>query len=194
MELILIRHALPLRVENEDGRPADPPLSETGRAQADRLVRWLADEPLDTLYTSPLRRALETAQPLSESRGLELRIEPGVAEIDQQAPTYVPLEEMKADDPEGWRELMRRGLYENADLQRFHAVVTASLARIIADHPGERVAVVCHGGVINVFAADVLGLAPRLFFDPTYTSINRFAAARSGERSVRTLGEAAHLR
>ena len=53
---------------------------------------------------------------------------------------------------------------------------------------------VCHGGVINAWAAEVLGIEPRLFFDPTYTSINRFVAARSGERSLVSLNEAAHLR
>ena len=57
MELMLIRHGLPLRVENSDGAPADPPLSDEGRDQAERVARWLADEPVDALYTSPLRRS-----------------------------------------------------------------------------------------------------------------------------------------
>lgn len=195
MELLLIRHGLPRRVENDDGRPADPPLSDTGHAQAAALAQWLADEAIDALYASPLQRAVETAGPLLEARGLELRIEPGVAELDQHSETYVPLEEIKAADREAWREMMRGGgLYGEADIESFHAVVTASLGRIVAAHRGERVAVVCHGGVINVYAAEVLGIPPSLFFDPTYTSLNRFAIASSGERSVRTLGEAAHLR
>ncbi len=44
MELILIRHALPLRVETSDGSPADPPLGDEGRSQAERLAGWLASE------------------------------------------------------------------------------------------------------------------------------------------------------
>ena len=63
--------------------------------------------------------------------------------------------------------------------------------RLIAANTGRRIAVVCHGGVINAWAALVLGIEPRLFFDPRYTSINRFMAARSGERSLVSLNETA---
>ena len=55
-------------------------------------------------------------------------------------------------------------------------------------------AVFCHGGVINVWAAHVLGMKPRVFFEADYTSINRFICARSGQRSVVSLNERAHLR
>ena len=50
------------------------------------------------------------------------------------------------------------------------------------------------GGVINAWASHVLGIEELLFFNPYYTSINRFFAASSGERSVATLGETPHLR
>ena len=58
---------------------------------------------------------------------------------------------------------------------------------------GGRVAAVCHGGVINVYVAALLGLERHLWFEPGYTSISRVAAARTGERSVVTLNETAHL-
>jgi probable phosphoglycerate mutase len=72
--------------------------------------------------------------------------------------------------------------------------VVEALERIIAANPGGRVAVVCHGGVINAWAGHLLGVADPLFFDPTYTSVNRFLAASSGERSLVSLNESAHLR
>jgi probable phosphoglycerate mutase len=56
------------------------------------------------------------------------------------------------------------------------------------------VAVFCHGGVINMWTAHVLGMAPRVFFEADYTSINRFVCARQGQRSVVSLNERAHLR
>jgi probable phosphoglycerate mutase len=65
MELILIRHGLPLRVENQDGQPADPALSEKGRLQALQMTEWMQRERVDRLYSSPLRRARETAEPLA---------------------------------------------------------------------------------------------------------------------------------
>lgn len=194
MQLLLIRHALPLRVENPDGRPADPPLSDAGRAQAGRLAEWLAAERLDALYASPLRRAAETALPLSRRAGLPVRPEAGVAEYDAEAAAYVPLEELKAADPEAWRAAVQGGLWAGIDIERFRETVVASLEGIAGRHPGARVAVVCHGGVINAFAAHVLGIDRPLFFEPAYTSVSRFLVARSGERSVVTLNEAAHLR
>lgn len=194
MELLVIRHGLPLRIENADGTPANPPLSPHGRRQADSLARWLADEAIDGIYASPLKRAYETAVPLARAHGLEIRTEPGVVEFDPDAESYVPLEELKAQDYERWLELVQGGLYSTVDFDAFRRVVIASMERIIADNPGRRIAVVCHGGVINTWAAHILGIDTPLFFDPTYTSINRTLAAGTGERMVVSLNEAAHLR
>jgi len=180
MELLLVRHALPLRLSTTDGSPADPPLSEEGREQARRLARWLEREPLDALYSSPLRRALETAEPLAQVRGLETRIEPGVAEFDAEAPHYVPLEELKATDYESWRALVASGFYLEGDAESFRATVVGALEGVIAANPGMRVAVVCHGGVINAWASHILGTQRLFLFEPVYTGVSRFLAASSG--------------
>ena len=195
MELILIRHGLPLRVENPDGRPADPSLSVEGLRQAQLLSEWLREEELSAVYASPLRRARETAEPLARAQGCELEIEPGVVELDHLSSSYVPLEEIKANDPKAWHALVTGGLYADVDLPSFRRAAAATLERIVAAHRGERVAVVCHGGVINSWAGHVLGVTePFFFFDPGYTSVNRFLAAGSGERSGGSLNETAHLR
>lgn len=194
MELLLIRHALPLRVEKRDGTPADPPLSAEGVRQAARLAAWLGAERVDAVYASPLRRARETAEPVAAASGLAVRVEPGVAEFDPLATSYVPLEELKAESRELWQELVSGGLTAGIDVALFRRTVAAALERIVAAHAGERVAVVCHGGVVNAWAAHVLGLESTLFFQPAYTSVSRFLAAGSGERSVLSLNETAHLR
>jgi len=194
MELLVIRHGLPLRVERDDGEAADPELSALGRRQAESVARWLKDEPIDAIYASPLRRAHQTALPLAEAKGLPIQLEPGVVEFDRDAASYIPLEELKAADPEAWRALVQGGLYAAIDIEQFRKTVVGAMERIIAANPGRRVAVVCHGGVINTWAAHILGIATPLFFDPTYTSINRSLAASSGERMVVSLNEAAHLR
>jgi 2,3-bisphosphoglycerate-dependent phosphoglycerate mutase len=62
---------------------------------------------------------------------------------------------------------------------------------VIARHPGGRTAVVCHGGVINTYLTHVLGLGLQQSF---FTSIHRVAAARTGEPSIVTINETAHLR
>jgi probable phosphoglycerate mutase len=189
LDLLLIRHARPERVETRDGSPADPPLDATGREQAARLAAWLAGERIDRIYSSPLRRARETAAPLLAARGLALEIEPRVAEFDQHSDRYVPLEQLKVEDYERWLAFVQGGYGDTVDFEAFCREAIAGLESIIEGNPGRRVAVVCHGGVVNVWTAHVLGLAPRLFFEPDYASIHRFVAARSGERSLSCLNE-----
>ncbi len=194
MELLLIRHGLPMRVENTDGTPANPPLSELGLEQAARLAEWLLHESIDALYASPMKRAYETAVPFSKRSGHEIRVEDGVAEFDQDSEIYIPLEEIKEQDPERWREMAREGIDAlRPDLVAFRKGVIATLEQIIGAHRGECVAVMCHGGVINSWASHVVGVHSPFFFNPTYTSINRFLAASSGERSLVSLNETAHL-
>ena len=116
----------------------------------------------------------------------------GVAEYDRQADHYVPVEKLKEIDYERWLRLMQGDV--DVDFDAFAEQVVKTLEDVVQTHAGKRVAVTCHGGVINVWTAHVIGFAPRLFFNPDYTSINRFQCARSGERSVITLNEAVHLR
>jgi probable phosphoglycerate mutase len=194
VELLVIRHALPVRIANDDGSPADPPLSEIGRHQAARLAAWLKDERIDALYASPMRRARETAQPLADARGLAIALEPGLVELDHRANAYVPMEQLKAENRDAWLALVKGGLYANIDIDAFRRGVIETFERIIAASPSRRVAVVCHSGVINAWAAHVLGIAAPIFFDPGYTSLQRFLAASSGERMLASLNEQAHLR
>jgi probable phosphoglycerate mutase len=194
VQLFLIRHALPERVATDDGSPADPPLSEHGHAQAARMAGWLASDGVDRVYTSPLRRAHQTALPLAEALGLEVELEPRVSEYDRDSDLYVPLEELKETDYPAWKAFMDQGYPPGIDLERFCSDVIDAMESIIAANRGRNVAVVCHGGVINVWAAHVLGMPHRLFCDVRYTSISRFLATSSGLRSVSSLNEAAHLR
>jgi probable phosphoglycerate mutase len=197
MELILIRHGLPYRVEKEDGSAADPELSAEGIEQAKKLARWLKNEKLDVIYSSPLMRARMTAEPLSDLKRLKIKIEPDVAEIDEHSSIYIPLEELKEKEPEKWKALLEIGMeaaYDRIqDLETFRHKVVKSIKRIIADNKGRKVAIVCHGGIINIWAAHILGLEKSLFFKPDYTSISRFMASGSGVHSLVSLNETGHL-
>lgn len=195
MELLLIRHALPQRVEVV-GRPADPPLADLGRRQAAALADWLGHESLRALYVSPLRRAIETAQPLAATTGLDPVVEDGVAEFDRHAEAYVPIEELKAANDPRWHELLAGGYFENgaAEAAEFQRTVVDAIDRIVAAHRSQTVAVVCHGGVINAYVGHVLGLDDFMIFEPTYTGITRIRASGRGHRMIVTLNEFPHLR
>ena len=193
MELILVRHALPVRRENSDG-PADPELSEAGHAQAAHFAAYMHLEHIDALYSSPLRRAVQTAEPLAELKSMDIGLVPGVAEFDQHSNEYIPVEELKAANDPRWREMMDGAWSSEEDQAEFHERVISSLERIINDHPGGRVVVTCHGGVINEYLSHVLGLDDRQFFYPNYTSIHRVAASSKGHRSILSVNESGHLR
>ncbi len=193
MELVLVRHGLPVRIERSDGEPADPPLSDEGHGQAAAVGGWLARESFDAVYVSPMQRALQTAAPYLERSGIEPRVEARVAEFDRDAEQYVPMEELKRTDYDTWLQLVQGGYEATPNFAEFHREVVEALDEIAGRHAGERVLVVCHGGVINVWAGSVIGIGPRLFFEPGYTSINRFIVARSGQRSVASLNEMGHL-
>jgi probable phosphoglycerate mutase len=188
MELLLIRHALPVRVDDIDGAgPADPALSERGREQAAALADWLVDERVDALWSSPMRRALETADPVTARLGLDLAVDEDLCEFDRDASSYIPIEELKAANDPRWYEVPERP-------EHFQAQVVAAIERIVEAHPSQRVAVVCHGGVINAYTGHVLGLDEPLWFLPQYTSISRVFANGTGIRSIGSLNETAHVR
>ena len=195
MEVLLIRHAIPIRRELESGI-ADPELAAEGLKQADLMAHYLASEKLHAIYASPMQRAQQTAEPLASVQGLSITTVDGVAEYDKNSNQYVPVEELKAKNDPRWQEMLR-GEWTSTDEteDEFIKRIVDSVEEIIANHASQRVAIVCHGGVINAYICHVLGLAnQRGFFYPNYTSIHRIAAAGSGERSIVTLNETSHLR
>jgi probable phosphoglycerate mutase len=194
MELLLVRHALPVRRELVEG-PADPELSAEGRAQAGHLATYLSSEHLDAIYASPLRRADETAQAVAAMQSVGVATCDGVAEYDRLSPDYIPVEELKATNDPRWHAIVRGEWASDVETSdEFRERVVTTIEHLISAHPSQRIAIVCHGGVINSYMCHVLALAPRAFFYPNYTSINRIAAARGGERSIVTLNETSHLR
>jgi probable phosphoglycerate mutase len=192
VELILVRHGLPVRIDDAGG-PADPELSDEGRAQAVRLAAWLRRDAIDAVYVSPMRRAIQTAEPLADALGVDPVVDDELAEFDRETHFYVPIEELKAAGDERYMKIMRGELDGEVDPQTFREVVAVAVERIIEAHPGNTVTIVCHGGVINAWASHVLGLPDPLFFEPFYTSVNRFLASSRGHRSVVSLNDLGHL-
>ncbi len=196
MELVLVRHGEPVRIDEGDVEgPADPGLTARGHDQAARVAAWLAADGVDAIVTSPLRRARETAAPLATALGIEPEVESGVSEYDATAGHYIPIEELRAAKDERWYATIegRWADVGGIDPAEFQRQVVPAFDALIERHAGHRVAVMTHGGVINVFLAQVLGIERLLWFHPEYTSISRVHAARGGARSVATVNETAHL-
>ncbi|TAL33519.1 MAG: histidine phosphatase family protein [Phenylobacterium sp.] len=188
MELILVRHGLPERRHDT----SDPPLSSVGHEQARRVAAWLAHEKIDAVFSSTMLRARQTAEPYAALRGHDVDCHDGICEFDRASGSYVPMEELKRDNYEAWLA-MATGDHGH-DIGTFHETVVETLEGIVEANSGRRVVVFCHGGVINVWTAHVLGMTPRLFFEPDYTSVHRYMCARTGQRNVVCLNDRGHLR
>jgi broad specificity phosphatase PhoE len=195
VEIVLVRHALPVRMDAGPGGSADPGLSGRGHEQASRLVDALAGEQVTALYTSPLRRARETAAPVEQALGLTAEVEPGIAEFDSGDSSYVPVEELKAAGDPRWELLARGDLYSTGvDPDAFRARVVAAVRAIAARHPGGRAVLFTHAGAINAAAGDVLAQVRPIWLAPAYCSLTRLACARDGRRGVVSLNETGHVR
>lgn len=187
MELLLVRHGRPERIDY-DPNGADPELTELGHRQAQGMAEYLSSESIDALFVSPQRRARQTAEPLMAALGVDAPVVDGIAEFDLGHPSYIPGEEWEIT-PEGLDELIAQ-----ATAPEFLARVRGSIDEIIAGHAGQRVAAVCHGGVISVVMNDLMGLDSSNYFDADYTSVTRIKAARSGHRSLMSFNECHWLR
>ncbi len=198
-EVILVRHGEPTPADRQ-ATVYDPPLSERGRWQARRLAARLAPLRLDALYSSPLKRALQTAQPLAEATGLEIREVPDLREVEMDLARLRSLSQRLGREAlieELGRRLLATPRWDMLPgfepSHRFRHRVLRAMQEIVSRHPGGRVVVVCHGGVINIYLGRVLGIRSRdIFFLPEFTSLTVVRVA--GERAVvQTVGDYAHL-
>ncbi len=201
--LALVRHGQQQRSTSPVFTPSewvDPPLSDTGRRQAEAVGRAFADEPVDVVVSSHLSRAHETALAIAGHHGLEPVVLPDLREVE----TYRDLPDGAAPAdavPEPfWRGVQARFPQERRwDLVPFgesseelrHRVVS-TVEGLLAMHPAAHLVVVCHGGVINAYLAHLLGIHEDMFFLPAHASITRLR--RLGhQRVLGSLNDRDHL-
>jgi broad specificity phosphatase PhoE len=130
---------------NREGRWqgwADPPLNDTGRAQARLLAEQLRETPFDAVYSSDLERARETAEILAAPHGVPVVLDRDLREIDVGSWSGLTREEIAERFPDGSRP-------DGETHEQQAARVRAAVTRIAREHPGGRVLVVGHGGTIR---------------------------------------------
>ena len=120
----------------------------------------------------------------------------GLSEFDADADSYIPIEELRRTrDPRFFALVEGRWdeLGSTVDPTGFADLVFDTVEGIIERFPGQRIAIVCHGGVINLYLGRILSVDRHFWFEPGYTSISRVAASRDGHRTIVSLNETAHL-
>jgi probable phosphoglycerate mutase len=166
-ETWLVRHADCYRDITDT---SDPPLSALGRDQALRLAERVRRARPAAIYSSPYRRAIETAHAISD----DVRVDDRLVEMD-----LVVTEDGSLDLREPPTDVVDR--------------MRAAIDEIGERHPGQRIVVVSHGAAIIAYLTDVLRLEPGgLRMLPYYTSIS-VVRTLGDRRMVGALGDVAHL-
>ena len=166
-ELWLVRHAE--STGNRDGvlqGQADLPLSPLGhrqaRALADRLLKSHRRTPFSAVISSDLMRTRETAESIGMALNLRVDLDRRLREIDIGAWAGLTQEQIANTFPAEWalwqsRDAhMRRGGGES--YHDAHARITPALHEIAERHPGSRILVMTHGGVLRAYLAGLMGL------------------------------------
>jgi 2,3-bisphosphoglycerate-dependent phosphoglycerate mutase len=166
-EIWLVRHA---DCYQDLVETLDPPLSRLGREQSTRLAERVRRAQPVAVYSSPYRRAMETAKAISDDVHVDERLVEMALEVNEDGSLDL------REPPAGVIERMR-----------------AVVDEIVARHTGKRVVVIGHGAAIVAYLADVLRLEPgQLRMLPYYTSVS-VVRALGDRRMVGALGDGAHL-
>jgi probable phosphoglycerate mutase len=140
---------------------ADPPLNRTGRAQAAELAAALADEELAAVYSSPLRRALETAEAVAAAHGLAVTPLEALREVDVGSWEGLTHAEVERRFPEQFARWLEHGpgWDDGESYEQMGERVVAGLLKLADVHEGERILAVTHGGPIRAALAFADGVA-----------------------------------
>jgi 2,3-bisphosphoglycerate-dependent phosphoglycerate mutase len=164
----------------------DIPLNDTGRWQAKRLADALAHEPIDVIYASDLSRAFETAQAVARVQGRTVRAEPALRERHFGAFQGRIFKDIEQEEPEQalrWRKRDPDFSPEGGEsLREFYRRCVQAAERLAAAHPGQTVALVAHGGVMDCLYRAALRIdlqAPRTW-QLGNASINRLLYTGEG--------------
>jgi broad specificity phosphatase PhoE len=160
-EILLARHGeTDWNRESRFQGHADPPLNERGREQAAELAEALADEQLADVYSSPLRRAFETAELVAARHGLPAVPVEGLREVDVGSWQALTRNEVERRFPEQFRRWLDygQGWDDGETYEAMGERALTALEELAARHDGERILAVTHGGPIRAAFARAEGL------------------------------------
>jgi probable phosphoglycerate mutase len=199
-ELLFIRHGETdwNRQQRFQGQ-IDVPLNALGQMQAQRLGARMAKESFDAFFSSDLQRALQTAAPLAAAWGTQPVLQQGLREQCFGMLEGLDVPTIQRKHPELWR----RWLEHSGDfalpgggesLRQFHTRVLGAVSELAALASGRRVAVVTHGGVLDMLwrTAHGLPLDGLRECEIPNTGINRLRWV-NGTLQIDAWADAAHL-
>lgn len=196
MKLIVIRHG-----ESEadiqrvcEGR-ADFPLTAKGLGQARLAAAWIARTyPVDAVYSSPLLRARQTAEAISEAAGRSVTELDDLMEFNNGQLAGVPITEVGHRYPVVPNVPAHDSVYGQETRLEFRFRAERVISRILYEHPTGHVVLVTHGGMINQLFRAFLRLPAdyNVWVTTGDTGIHEWVALEEG-RGITCLNSLAHL-
>jgi len=183
-QLVLIRHGeVEAAYQRVFGGRIDMNLSPRGHEQAAALAKWLVTQPLNAVYASPMKRVQQTMAPFATNSGWSARavIVNDLREVDFGDWTGLSWEAVHKKfgvSAFQWLTELERGGIANAEnAHSYRGRVEPFVRDTLQKHPGENVAVFCHGGVIRMILSVLLNipLARMAGFEIDYASVTNVA-------------------
>lgn len=162
-KIYLIRHCQSMgNIEHKFQGRYDADISPAGEKQLELLGLRFRNEPVDVIYTSPLKRARLTAQAIAKYHSIDVIVEPGFIEIDCGRMENLLLSEVAVRFPEtamNWDRTPDLCHFPDGEnMSQVYERVNAALDKVIAENPGKTVVVTTHGGVLrNLYARITFG-------------------------------------
>lgn len=201
-EIYFVRHAQPdINFEGVVGDTIDPPLTEYGRMQARLVGEALSTVEFAAIFSSPMKRAMETADAIAaHHKHLDKRVVPDLAEVgvfkdippDQKAVDFLGMElllgvRQRMLDERSW------DVYPYSESSYdFRKRAINAIEGCIAACSGTRIAIVCHGGVINAYTGHIVKSPYDMMFRPAHASVS-ICLAGENRRVIRLLNDTHHL-
>lgn len=205
-EIYLIRHgdALPGAEDVEDGSYDAQPLSELGRRQALALAERMKEVSVAAIYSSPIKRARQTASLVGEALGLNVCEDENLREVGLQPDPHL-LEQLETEE----RVLAVRAYLHSVEIaalqvgiwsqipgcepsETLRVRLSSVIDRIAEEHSGKRIAIISHSGAINAYIAASLNLERDFFFPASNASIS-IVRVRGKQHLLVRLNDTAHL-
>lgn len=200
VEIVLVRHGqqIPLDQRSDD-QITDPPLTAIGERQIEAVADHLAGEEITAVYASTLERARRTGEAIAARHGLDVTTVHEIREVEVLGRPG-PVSDAADVDPIVWsgggERFVHTGRWDSFPLAEssddFRRRVGRGIEGIVARHGEGRIVIACHGGVINAYVAEILGIDRDYFFRAMHCSVHRIVA-RHERRAVWNLNETHHL-
>jgi broad specificity phosphatase PhoE len=176
--LLLLRHGeVESRYHRVFGGRIDMELSPQGHQQATALAEYVRKIPLDAIYVSPMKRAQQTVAPLLAHLQREASTMADLCEVhfgDWTGLTWQEVHDKYQVSAFQWLEMMEAAKVPGGECSRtFRARIEPCLQHILESHPGQTIAVTCHGGVIRMLLSILLQIPlPKMAaFEIEYASV-----------------------